>query len=187
MRVIAGTAKGHNLKCVDGQAVRPTTDKVKGAVFSMLGPCVYGARVLDLFSGSGALGIEALSRGAQSAAFVDASKDAARVINENLVHTKLIGKASVFLKDAFAFLEETQGPFDLIFLDPPYRGGLLERTLLKIGTQNLLAPGALVVAERDRREPFTLAPFYEMQKDKNYGRVGIMLLRQSEKNEMING
>ena len=187
MRVIAGAAKGHNLKCVDGQAVRPTTDKVKGAVFSMLGSCVVGARVLDLFSGSGALGIEALSRGAQSAAVVDASKDAVRVINENLVHTKLGGKASVFLKDAFVFLEEAQGQFDLVFLDPPYQGGLLEKALLEIGAQNILAPGALVVAERDRSEPFVALPFYEIQKEKSYGRVGVLLLRQREKNETING
>jgi 16S rRNA (guanine(966)-N(2))-methyltransferase RsmD len=120
MRVIAGMAKGHRLKAVPGDATRPITDRVKEALFDILGDFVAGARVLDLFAGTGAVGIEALSRGAAQAVFVDKSAAALQTVRANLQHTRLAEQARVVRADAFKYLAgPPDAPFDLIYVAPP--------------------------------------------------------------------
>ena len=121
MRVITGTARGRVLRTLEGEDVRPTTDRVKEAVFSIIQFEIEGRRVLDLFAGSGQLGIEALSRGAASATFVDMSKDSLSAVKYNLEHTKLGDNAKVVQTDALSFLKLTKDKFDIVFLDPPMR------------------------------------------------------------------
>lgn len=155
MRVITGKAKGRPLKGLKGTAVRPTTDRVKQALFSMLGSRVQGAAFLDLFAGTGQNGIEALSRGAARAVFVDNNPASLKVLAQNLATTGLGAQAQVVRADARVAAERLRraAPFDVIFLDPPYEAGFLAQVLP--GLPDLLAPGGLVVAEHDRRE---LAP-----------------------------
>lgn len=132
MRVITGVAKGRRLITLEGaDVVRPTSEKVKEAIFSAIQFDIEGRRVLDLFGGSGQLGIEALSRGAQSAVFVDASRDAVKVIKQNLASTGLNSVAEVFNCDYSSFLARCTKSFDIIFLDPPYKSGVLVDALEK--------------------------------------------------------
>lgn len=154
MRVIAGLYRGRRLQAPPGDATRPTSDRVREALFSVLGAQVHQSRVLDLFAGSGALGIEALSRGAAEATFVDSAPAAIRVVRANL---EAIGvQAEVRRADARRFLGAASAAgreYDLVFLDPPYRltgrlGGELTTALPPV-----LAEGAVVVAESDRRAP----------------------------------
>ena len=156
-RVIAGTAKGTRL-IAPGEGTRPFGDRVKQTLFAILEPDLPGARVLDLFAGSGAGGIEALSRGAAAAIFVERDAAAARVIDENLRATGLSEKARVIRGDAIAYLKTaaTNAPFDLVLLDPPYaESGLLEAALARLGAadQPLLASDAWVVAKHFWRTP----------------------------------
>ena len=157
MRVIAGDYRGRRLQAPAGAATRPTSDRVREALFSVLGDRVHGARVLDLFAGSGALGIEALSRGAAEATFVDDAPGAIRAVKANL--DMLGAEGEVRRADVRRFLGSARAvarQYDLVFLDPPYRlagrlGGELTAALPAV-----LAPGAVVVAESDRREPLEL-------------------------------
>jgi 16S rRNA (guanine966-N2)-methyltransferase len=157
MRVIAGEWRGRPLKAPSGAATRPTSDRVREALFSILAARIPGARVLDLFAGSGALGIEALSRGAESATFVDDAAVAIRAIEANLA--ALPADAEVRKSDALRFLAAARrdgAQYDLVFLDPPYR--LAERLApaLSEALPAVLAPGAVAVAESDRRAPLAL-------------------------------
>jgi 16S rRNA (guanine(966)-N(2))-methyltransferase RsmD len=157
MRVIAGTYGGRVLKAPPGAATRPTSDRVREALFSILADRVGGARVLDLFAGSGALGLEALSRGADSVTFVDDAAPAIRAVQANL--EALAAGAEVRRIDALRFLAAASGKgaqYDLVFLDPPYR--LAERLArpLSEALPAVLAPGAVAVAESDRRAPLAL-------------------------------
>jgi len=125
MRVITGAAKGHRLKSVPGDDTRPITDRVKEALFSILGGSIVGTRVLDLFAGTGAVGIEALSRGAADVVFVDKSPVALRTIRANLQHTRLLDRATVLRADAFKYLAgPIAAPFDLVYIAPPQYKGL---------------------------------------------------------------
>ncbi len=157
MRVIAGRYGGRRLTAPPGTDTRPTSDRVREALFSILGARVAGARVLDLFAGSGALGIEALSRGAAEATFVDAAPAAIRAIRANLA--ALGAEAQVVRGDALAALRtarEAARQYDLVFLDPPYRHAGRLAPGLSRGIEGLLAPGGSVVSESDRREPLAL-------------------------------
>jgi len=157
MRVIAGTWGGRRLQAPPGSATRPTSDRVREALFSVLGGRIDGARVLDLFAGSGALGLEALSRGAAEATFVDTASAAIRSVRANL--ETLGGEATVRRADARRFLGAASAAarqYDLVFLDPPYgMAGRLGRELT-VALPPVLAPGAAVVAESDRRAPLEL-------------------------------
>jgi len=136
MRITGGKAGGRKLSAPKHGGVRPTSDKVKEALFSVLGPRVDGARFLELFAGSGAVGIEALSRGAESVVFVDSSKRSCALIRKNLDELGLREGASVYAMDALKFIPKhghETGPFGIIFLDPPYHGGLGEKALEKLG------------------------------------------------------
>jgi 16S rRNA (guanine966-N2)-methyltransferase len=157
MRVIAGQWRGRRLQAPAGPATRPTSDRVREALFSILGDRVPGARVLDLFAGSGALGIEALSRGAAAATFVDSEPGAIRAVTANL--DALGAQAEVRRVDARRFLGSASAAarqYDLVFLDPPYRlaEGLGDK--LRTALPAVLAPGAAVIAESDRRTPLEL-------------------------------
>ena len=129
MSVITGLARGRRLKTLTGTDVRPTSDKVKESMFNCLQFCIEGRRVLDLFAGSGQLGIEALSRGAVSAHFIDSSKASVAIVKDNLQAVGLSESAKVFCADAVSFLRQTGEEFDVAFLDPPYSTGLLQKTL----------------------------------------------------------
>ena len=138
MRVISGTAKGVSLKTPSGMETRPTTDRVKEAVFSIIQFHIPGARILDLFGGTGQLGIEGLSRGANSAVFVDRREEACALIRENLRRTKLEGSARVVRSDYQTYLKRTKEKFDIIFLDPPYVEDFLENSLIRITEIDIL-------------------------------------------------
>lgn len=152
MRVIAGAARGRRLEAPAG-GVRPTTDRVKEALFSILMPRLRGAQVLDLFAGSGALGIEALSRGAGHVTFIESSRGALDAIRRNLDATRLASAADVRRGTLPAALAVVAGPIDVVVADPPY--DLDEDTLARTlgGLATLLAPAGLVAVERDRRSP----------------------------------
>lgn len=177
MRVISGTARGLKLTSPEGMNTRPTLDRVKEALFSMLSPYIYGAAVLDIFAGSGALGIEALSRGAERAVFVDSAKAAETAVRANLEKSRLTGKAVFVRSDASAYLGACRESFSLIFMDPPYGGGLYEAALKLIGERNLLAEGGIIAVEWDDEVHCpAFPPCYERVKDRKYGRVHITLL-----------
>jgi 16S rRNA (guanine(966)-N(2))-methyltransferase RsmD len=153
LRVISGTAKGHKLRTPKGNATRPTTDRVKESLFNIIAPYIENAKVLDLFAGTGSLGIEALSRGADSAVFVDKSQECYGIIKDNLVHTKLSEKAEVFTGDSVLMLDKFLGrKFDIIFLDPPYSKGLIDEALINILKNELIHNDSVIVAERDAKD-----------------------------------
>ena len=179
MRIIAGSAKGHLLK-VPKEVSRPTTDRVRESVFGTLFAVIGGARVLDLFSGSGALGIEALSRGATSCTFVEQNRGASRVIEENLKKTGLVN-GRVIQREVGVFLKGDRGKYDLIFADPPYADGLSDpaRDLVALdGWEQWLARDGFLVIEReaigDLPEPHGL----ELVKQRDYGRSRIAIYRR---------
>lgn len=181
MRVISGTARGLRLKSLEGLDTRPTLDNVKEAIFSMLFSVCPDATVLDLFAGSGAMGIEALSRGAKEAVFADLNPRACSVVRENIEKARMTDRATVVNTDAARYLE-TAGKsgmkFDLIFLDPPYALGLIDDALRLIGEYNLLSEGGLVVCEFDSGTVVDIQDF-NLVKDKRYGRVCVNILEAS--------
>jgi 16S rRNA (guanine966-N2)-methyltransferase len=168
MRVIAGEWRGRPLKAPPGAATRPTSDRVREALFSILAGRVPGARVLDLFAGSGALGIEALSRGAAEATFVDEAAAAIRAVEANLKAVR--AAAAVRRTDALRFLgaaRDRGAQYDLVFLDPPYRQAERLAPALSEALPAVLAPGAVAVAESDRRAPLDLTlPLHD---ERRYG------------------
>ena len=147
MRVIAGKARGVQLKTPDGMATRPTADRVKEALFSILHFDLPGAKILDLFGGTGQLGIEALSRGAASAVFVDEREAACALIKENLRRTRLSEQATVVRSDYQAFLRCCKEKFDIIILDPPYSEVFLENSLKMITEIDILQSGGIIATE----------------------------------------
>ena len=148
MRVITGKARGVALKTPNGMQTRPTTDRVKEALFSIIQFDIPGARVLDLFGGTGQLGIEALSRGATKAVFVDAGEEACKLIRHNLRLTKLEQEASVIRADYLDYLKRSKEKFDIIFLDPPYAEVFLENALKRISEIDILTSHGIIIAER---------------------------------------
>ena len=173
MRVITGTARGRRLKTPEGMDIRPTTDNVKESVFNILQFDIEGRRVLDLFAGTGQLGIECLSRGAKEVVFIDQSRDAVKIVKENL---KTCGfSAPVLQQDALSYLGAC-GKFDLIFVDPPYDAELYQPVLEKINSIDILSEGGIILCE-SRREtdmPEMQAPYY-LRKEYRYGKVKLSL------------
>lgn len=148
--MIAGEARGHRLKTLKGSATRPTADRVKEALFNILAPYIEGSEVLDLFAGTGSLGIEALSRGAASAVFVDKSGEACSLIRENLVHTKLQDKSAVLsgdFADALTKLRRDGKKFDIILLDPPYNKNFIQETLKILTNNDIIRDNGILAAE----------------------------------------
>jgi len=151
VRVIAGRARGRKLKPPADRSVRPTSDRVREAIFDLLGPGPPAERVLDLFAGTGALGIEALSRGASRAVFVDADRASVSLVRANLDACDLAGQAEVIRRDVLRFLRAggPQPAFDLVLIDPPYGRGLVEARLEALAAGGWLAPGGRVVCETE--------------------------------------
>jgi 16S rRNA (guanine(966)-N(2))-methyltransferase RsmD len=179
MRVITGKARGVQLKTPEGLATRPTSDRVKEALFSIINFDVPGMTVLDLFGGTGQLGIEALSRGAERAVFVDASEDACKLIRENLKRTKMESQGRVVKSDYLSFLRACREKFGIIFLDPPYAEVFLENALNCITEIDILQSGGIIVAERPLEKPLALDfPGYTRSRDYKYGKTLITLYRK---------
>jgi 16S rRNA (guanine(966)-N(2))-methyltransferase RsmD len=156
MRIISGTSKGRRLATPKSQVIRPTSDRVKESIFNMLGEEVEGKLVLDLFAGTGNLGIEALSRGAKKAFFVEKGRQALRLIQRNLSHVGVRERSEILPKDvnrAIGILKQRGESFDLILMDPPYEKGLIQRTLLKLQSHMIYHKDSIVVIEHNRREP----------------------------------
>jgi 16S rRNA (guanine966-N2)-methyltransferase len=178
MRVVAGRLGGRRLRAVPGSATRPTSDRVREALFSVLGSRVEGARVLDLFAGTGALAIEALSRGAASAVLVEQSAQATAVIRANLEALDLAAVATVRRTKVEVYLRgQRDGPFDLVFLDPPYAlpVGLLAGMLVRL-TRVALAPGAVLALESSARaEPPPWPPDLHPDHPRRYGDTALHL------------
>lgn len=155
MRVISGSARGTILKSPQDDKVRPTLDRVKESLFNIIGFSIIESDVLDLFAGSGALGIESLSRGASKAVFVDMSKESIALTTENLEKTRLKEKAMILNKDSISALEYLAGKnekFDLIFMDPPYKTDLVKKALEFLSSSNILKEDALIIVEQDMDE-----------------------------------
>ncbi|MDO7905883.1 16S rRNA (guanine(966)-N(2))-methyltransferase RsmD [Paenibacillus sp. JX-17] len=169
MRVVSGTAKGRPLKAVPGSGTRPTTDKVKEALFSMIGPYFDGGQALDLFAGSGGLGIEALSRGMSHAVFIDMEPKSIEVIRENLKKTGLAEQSEVYRNDAqraIKVLAKKEARFDMVFLDPPYRLKFGDKLMTEMHERGLLADGATMVLEYESgyEYPADFGPFRHLRK-----------------------
>jgi len=176
MRVITGSARGRRLKDLPGLDTRPTTDKVKEAMFSIVQFDVEGRNVLDLFAGTGQLGIEALSRGAAKCVFVDSARPAAQVVRDNLAHTGFETQSRVVQGDALSFLTSCREKFGLVLLDPPYGGDLLEKALKKIAEIDIVSENGIIVCESaaDKLLPTLPAP-YEMGREYRYGKIKVTL------------
>lgn len=179
MRVITGKARGVQLKTPDGVLTRPTTDRVKEALFSIIQFEIPTARVLDLFGGTGQLGIEALSRGAKSAVFVDHQENACKLIRENLRRTRLEADGKVIRADYLDYLRRCRESFDIIFLDPPYAEVFLENALKCITEIDILQSGGIIVAERPlgKELPWEFDGFTR-SRDYKYGKTLITIYRK---------
>jgi len=188
MRVVSGIAKGHKLRSLQGLATRPTTDKVKESLFNIIASIVPGAYVLDLFAGTGSLGIEALSRGSEFAVFVDKNPAAVKVIKENLIHTKLGDHAHVFCADYNRYIHhiyDNERKFDIIFLDPPYCKDFIIPALEGISTKQLLARDGMIVIERDKEDNIPEKVLdLSVIRNKDYGRTVLTFMKQSCSSEL---
>ena len=172
MRVISGSARGRRLKELQGMDTRPTTDKVKESLFNIIQFELEGRRALDLFGGTGQLGIEALSRGAVHCTFVDMRREAAALIRENLRLCGLSERSRVVQGDALAFLASCREKFDLIFLDPPYQSGLLEKSMEAAAGFDILSEHGIMICESAADQVLPpLAPPYEWGREYRYGKI----------------
>lgn len=171
MRVITGSARGRRLKEPANYDIRPTTDKVKEAMFNILQFHLEDARVLDLFAGTGQLGIEALSRGAAECVFVDRSPEAVKIVGENLRATGLEGRGRVVKSDSIAYLQSARG-FDLVLMDPPYAEDLLEKALKILGGFDILNKNGIIICESDKCRTLPDLPEEKYtRREYAYGRV----------------
>lgn len=178
MRIISGSARGKRLKSLPGDDIRPTLERVKEGMFSAVQRWLPGAVVLDLFAGSGQLGLEALSRGATRCVFVENQRPAAQMVRENLTHTGLAG-GQVVQSDALAYLARSTDRFDLVLLDPPYAAGHYPSILPKVAA--VCAPGAIVLCENTRAgEMPEEAAGLRLEKQYRYGTVTVSRYRMQE-------
>ena len=182
MRIITGQARGTRLVTLEGEATRPTAEMVKEAVFSMIQFDIEGRRMLDLFSGSGQMGLEALSRGAASCDLIDSSAAACAVIKQNAQKTKLFEKCRVLTTDWAAFLRGCKEKYDIVYLDPPYASGLIPKALDLLCAKELAAEGGFVFCESDSDEEFS-APGFSVLRHNKYGRAYITLLKKDRAEE----
>ena len=179
IRIIGGAWRGRRFRFADVPDIRPTPDRVRETLFNWLGSRIAGARCLDLFAGSGALGLEALSRGATSVVFVEQNAVAARTITELLAELKADG-ARVERDDAFRFLQRPPTPFDVVFLDPPFAAGLLRTAAERLEQGDWLAPDARIYVESAAREPLpTLPANWQALRAKQAGEVGYHLFARA--------
>ena len=174
LRIIAGNLRGLNLETPDGLDTRPTADRVKEALFSSLTPNLPGARVLDAFAGSGALALEALSRGADFAVMCENSKAAFSACRKNIEKSRLSDKTSLLLTDALSYIKNTKETFDIIFLDPPYAKGLYEEFLSFAAEK--INKGGIIIAEYEEAHTPQVPPSLTVTKQKKYGRCNLLYL-----------
>jgi 16S rRNA (guanine966-N2)-methyltransferase len=180
MRVITGSARGRRLKELQGMDTRPTTDRVKEALFSVIQFDIEGRRVLDLFAGTGQLGIEALSRGAAHCTFLDTGSDATALIRDNLEHTGLSDRALVRQMDFTAFLSGCHEKFDLLFLDPPYQSPFLAKALDLVQGIDIMTENGIIVCESpvEKEMPELTSPYGKV-KDYRYGKIKLTKYQRS--------
>lgn len=178
MRVISGSAKRHNLKTIEGLNTRPTTDRIKETLFNIIPMDLSDICFLDLFSGSGAIGIEALSRGAKKAIFVDSNSMCTEVIKDNLEHTKLKDKGLVLTSEVNTAIEELnrKEKFDIIFMDPPYDKGFINLTLKKILRCDILKDISYIIIESSQNETFEEVKKLKIIKEKDFKITKIIIL-----------
>lgn len=180
MRVITGSAKGTTLKTPDGMLTRPTTERVKEALFSSLHFMLPGRSVLDLFAGTGQMGIEAVSRGAASCVFIDNRKESVALIKENLRRAKMEKQGKVLQSDYLAYLERCREKFDIILLDPPYAEKFLENALQKISEIDILAEDGIIITERPVEKCLEGEfPGLTRLKDHRYGKIMITTFQKA--------
>lgn len=181
MRVISGTAGGRRLKELQGMDTRPTTDKVKESLFNIIQFEIEGRKVLDLFGGTGQLGIEALSRGAEHCTFVEQRRDAIALIRENVKYCDLQNQARIVQGESLSFLTTCREKFDVIFLDPPYQTDLLDRSLELITKFDILNEHGIIICESasDRTLPALQAP-YQQGRAYRYGKIKLTICRRAQ-------
>ena len=184
MRIIAGTARGRNFEAPEGRSARPTLDRVREALFGMIQFDIEGREVLDLFAGSGALGMEALSRGAASAVFCDKSRNNAALVSKNLKTLNFSENSEVFCCDAVSLLKQLSSEhrrFSLVFLDPPYASDLIENVLPLMEEYGLLKNGCIIIAEHERKSPVAFEhPQFHKREPRFYGETAVTLIRFEE-------
>ena len=182
MRIITGSARGTRLDTLDGEATRPTAERVKEAIFSMIQFDLVDSTVLDLFSGSGQMGLEALSRGAEKAHMIDKSAEAVNIIKRNAQKCHVFDRCRIVTSDYADFLRSANGKYkyDFIFLDPPYGSGMLKTALSQIAAYDILNDNAWIICEDETEDIFAGAPeladAYTVEKQNRYGRIYITVL-----------
>ena len=180
MRIISGLARGRKLKEPQGLDTRPTTDKVKESLFNIIQFELEGRRVLDLFAGTGQLGLEALSRGAEHCTFVDQRREAAALVRENIALCRFESQSRVAQEEALSFLACCRERFDVVFLDPPYQSGLLEKTLERLTQFDILREHGIIVCESGLEWNIpALTPPYEPGREYRYGQIKLTLCRRA--------
>ncbi len=180
MRIISGSARGRRLKELQGMETRPTTDKVKESLFNIIQFELEGRRVLDLFAGTGQLGLEALSRGAAGCTFVDQRREAASLVRENVKLCGFTDRARVVQGDALSFLSACREKFDVVLLDPPYDSGLLEKSLNLLTQFDILREYGIIVCESGVEWTIPpLMPPYEAGREYRYGQIKLTVCRRS--------
>jgi len=183
VRVISGSARGTKLKTTDGLNTRPTTDRIKEAMFNLIQSYIYDKKVLDLFSGSGGLGIETLSRGASSAVFVEKDRQTIKIIEENLTKTRMLDRSTIMncdVQDSLRRLSQKKERFDLIILDPPYCKNFIIPVLKSVFEGNLLEEEGIIVIEHEKSDILEENIFgFERIKCKNYGITSISIYKEA--------
>ena len=185
MRVISGSLRGLKLDAPDGMSTRPTTDRVKESMFNIIQGYLPRKAVLDLFGGSGALGIEALSRGCSSCVFVDTDASAIKVIKNNISKARLDDKSVILKEDVFEFLRKCTSSFDIVFLDPPYNKGLIKKVLDILCERKLISPDSVIVTETADGEPLVESKGFTCIKTKKYGKTVVSVYKLDTDGEHI--
>ena len=180
MRIISGTSKGRRLATLRGHTLRPTSDRVKESMFNILGGEIEGKVILDLFAGTGNLGIEALSRGAQRVTFVEKDQEAFKLIQRNLLACQMGDRSEILPREVDRALKVLRGKgerFDLIFMDPPYEKGLIQKTIERLCTERIYHDDSILVIEHNRREPlFDISDFWTLTRQRKIGETLISFL-----------
>lgn len=178
MRIISGEFRSRIIQAPEGTDTRPTSEKAREALFSILQNRIYGTRFLDLFAGSGAMGLEALSRGAGFSVMIDSSREAVRVIKANIAALGVQDRAEVYCAQAQAGIARLSGRFDTVFLDPPYKQACIPTILEQLLKYGVLAKNAVVIAEHE--EDFLPCPGFEITRQRKYGRAQFTFLQAKE-------
>ena len=178
MKIISGKYKGRNIIGFDIVGTRPTMDRVKESLFAMIQNYIDNSNCLDLFAGSGNLGLEAMSEGASACTFIDSNKVAVKTINENLAKLN-IENGKVYLKDFRTFLKETNDKYSLIFIDPPYKTSFIKDALILIERYDLFIDNGLVILESDSKDKLIYSDYYSVLKERKFGDKFILILRKS--------